>query len=63
MYMQMLSLLKQMHIHTFDERSEPEKSQIFRVSALNASCETGRKAQIARACESMTERLSADNFA
>ena len=36
MYMQMLSLLKQMHIHTFDERSEPEKSQIFRVSALNA---------------------------
>ena len=43
MYMQMLSLLKQMHIHTFDERSEPEKSQIFRVSALNADYEDSLK--------------------
>ena len=32
---QLPSVLKQMYVWTFDERSEPEKLQVFRVSARN----------------------------
>ena len=40
---QMPSLLAQMYIGAFDERSEHGKSQIFRVSALRSIFEIGMR--------------------
>ena len=42
-YIQMPSLLEQMYIGAFDERSEHGKSQIFRVSVLHSIFKMGTR--------------------